>query len=271
MVIGTTRRPGQVSIITGTEPGPASSARNSVWPGWRKPASIRTCFWIGLVTSAEAAPDETSRTPCSIAAMTAAALTASGRPGTTGPASGIGRTGRAEFHAASASRTSAIGLIGTDRRSNRASAPNRAGSSSRAKQGTPAARRDQAANASSPPIPAGSPMVRTRGGMIGASDAQIDEGDLAQIAQIAAGEVFQARAGDVVGDPVALLFGVAALARANHEHADAVAHRDRIGRHRDFGRENGRTDLGRQVAHLDVADRTGQVGRDVAADLRQFA
>jgi hypothetical protein len=37
MVTGTTRRPGQTSIIAGVAP-PASSARNSVWPACRKPA-----------------------------------------------------------------------------------------------------------------------------------------------------------------------------------------------------------------------------------------
>ena len=43
-VIGTTRSSAQASIMMGTVPGPASSPRNSVCPGWAKPASIRTDF-----------------------------------------------------------------------------------------------------------------------------------------------------------------------------------------------------------------------------------
>ena len=39
IVTGTTRKPPPTSIITGVEPGPARSARYSVWPGWRKPES----------------------------------------------------------------------------------------------------------------------------------------------------------------------------------------------------------------------------------------
>ncbi len=35
-VIGTTRRSGLASIITGRG-APVSAARNSVWPGWAKP------------------------------------------------------------------------------------------------------------------------------------------------------------------------------------------------------------------------------------------
>src|SRR5260221_81637 len=49
-VTGTTRKPGQASIMIVR--APASSARHSVWPGWRKPASSKIDFWIRLVMTA---------------------------------------------------------------------------------------------------------------------------------------------------------------------------------------------------------------------------
>ena len=64
MVTGTTASAGDHSIITGCgawPPSAASSARNSVWPGWRKPARYSTLLAIGLVTTAPARPRLTCR------------------------------------------------------------------------------------------------------------------------------------------------------------------------------------------------------------------
>ncbi len=83
MVTGTTRSWGQASIIATSTP-PASSARNSVWPGWRKPASCSVFFWIGLVTTPAIVPAWANRTARSMASMVAAALATSGRPGVDG-------------------------------------------------------------------------------------------------------------------------------------------------------------------------------------------
>ncbi len=66
MVTGTTASAGDHSIITGCGAGPpsaASSARNSVWPGWRKPARYSTLFGdrIGDDSAGSPAPDMVDR------------------------------------------------------------------------------------------------------------------------------------------------------------------------------------------------------------------
>ncbi len=165
-VTGTTRSSAQASIMATAAP-PASSARNSVWPGWRNPAAWSVSFWIGLVTSAAARPAPTSVAPVRIAAITAGALAGSGRPAATGRGNAIGRTGSAWGNAGAASSGAAMGRSGTGQPSAAASRSSRAGSSSAKKGGSACARRcRQASRVSSPPIPAGSPMVSASGAVI---------------------------------------------------------------------------------------------------------
>ncbi len=106
MVTGTTASVGDQSIITGcgTRPSrPASSARNSVWPGCLKPARYNTLLAMGLVTTALARPDMTSPTAWRIEASTASALEPSGRPGAAVAGFPVATTGKALAKAAPAS------------------------------------------------------------------------------------------------------------------------------------------------------------------------
>src|SRR5579872_2869195 len=84
IVYGTTRSGGSISdeasIITACF-APVKAARNSVCPGNPNPASVRTDFWIGPVTRPAASPPTQRATQYSIAAVTAPAWRADGRPG----------------------------------------------------------------------------------------------------------------------------------------------------------------------------------------------
>jgi hypothetical protein len=106
MVTGTTASAGDHSIITGCgarPPSAASSARNSVWPGWRKPARYSTLLAIGLVTTAPALPRLTWSTAWRMEASAAVALVSSGCPGRAVAISPVATTGKAFANAAPAS------------------------------------------------------------------------------------------------------------------------------------------------------------------------
>ena len=106
MVTGTTASAGDHSIITGCGARPplaASSARNSVWPGWRKPARYSTLLAIGLVTTAPALPRLTWSTAWRMEASAAVALVSSGCPGRAVAISPVATTGNAFANAAPAS------------------------------------------------------------------------------------------------------------------------------------------------------------------------
>ena len=87
IVTGTTASACDHSIITGCGARcagscvAANSARNSVWPGWAKPAWYSTLLAIGLVTTALARPACTSSTAWRIDAIAAAGAVAVGLPG----------------------------------------------------------------------------------------------------------------------------------------------------------------------------------------------
>ena len=97
IVTGTTASISLQIIITGrggVRPGGTeSAARNSVWPGWAKPARVSTNLAIGLVTTAPARPALTKPTAAVIDSMVAPALTESG-------IAGLGRHGRRRSAAA---------------------------------------------------------------------------------------------------------------------------------------------------------------------------
>ena len=106
MVTGTTASAGDHSIITGCGARPplaASSARNSVWPGWRNPARYSTLLAIGLVTTAPALPRLTWSTAWRMEASAAVALVSSGCPGRAVAISPVATTGKAFANAAPAS------------------------------------------------------------------------------------------------------------------------------------------------------------------------
>ncbi|MEI9991556.1 MAG: hypothetical protein WDM86_16115 [Rhizomicrobium sp.] len=80
IVSGTTRSSSLASIIT-ARGAPVSAWRNSVCPGWGKPAAANTALLIGAVTMAAASPAIASATAVSMASTIAAAFAASGWPG----------------------------------------------------------------------------------------------------------------------------------------------------------------------------------------------
>src|SRR6185437_2965654 len=135
MVSGTTRSFSLASIITARR-APVSAARNSVWPGWGKPAWFSTALLIGAVTRAAAQPLTQALTARSMAPVTASALSASILPGMAFTRAWVGMT---------CSRWDA----------------NSAGSPT-SRSGRPPMRPpkcSKAARATSGPMPAGSPMV----------------------------------------------------------------------------------------------------------------
>src|SRR3954471_6057628 len=153
-VSGTTFKTSLASIIT-ARLAPVRLWRNSVWPGWGKPASIKTALWTGAVTIAAASPARQALAAISIASITAAALTGSSAPGWTVARVGI----RASWTAPKtpASPTSFKGWL-----------PMRPSSAA------------NAASATSGPMPAGSPIVINIGEL-----ANLDIGVAFEVAQIA--------------------------------------------------------------------------------------
>ena len=126
---------------------------------------------------AAAAPLRTRAIARSMLSMTAAAEFASGRPvpaptaAPTGAPTGArsGSTGRPSPNAAAASSAQAMGITGAAQPGRSASARNRSGESMEKKAGAvrpapPARPARQALSAISPPMPAGSPMVRASAG-----------------------------------------------------------------------------------------------------------
>ena len=163
MVTGTTRNSGQASIMATSTP-PASSARYSVWPGWRKPASCRVFFWMGLVTMPATSPASASLAARSMASRVAGALTGSGWPA---------RTGAPQPHRQHRQRR-LEGLAGLGRpvdlahRNIRGQACRRGRPAGRRRRGRRTADRRVGASTSalrlsSPPMPAGSPIVTASG------------------------------------------------------------------------------------------------------------
>src|SRR3546814_2989160 len=105
-------------------------------------------------------------------------------PGRAGAASGTGSTGRAVAKLEAVSAGLAICRSGTCQPKRAAIASSRAGSSSRKNGGRCSrSRRSQACRAISPPMPAGSPMVRASGAGATGS-AEFDGGIAAQVLQI---------------------------------------------------------------------------------------
>ena len=155
IVTGTTRSRSQASIMTGVPP--VSSPRNSVWPGWRKPAAYSTALLIGLVTTAPASPACTRRTARSMLSITAGALAGSGWPGRAMAGRSTASTGRAAPNTSATWSGRWITAIGTS------SAPTQNGSAKMAKAGPLPASARQALAVISPPMPAGSPMVSSSG------------------------------------------------------------------------------------------------------------
>ena len=102
IVTGITRSIGAASIITSRPAAPVSTARNSVWPGWGKPARVRTALLIGLVTTASTSPERASDTARSMLAMMPGALALFGAPAVTGACKATGSTGIAPANTACA-------------------------------------------------------------------------------------------------------------------------------------------------------------------------
>ncbi len=163
-VTGTTRSSGLASIMIGRLAAPVSSARNSVWPGWAKPASYSAALLMGLVTTPLTSPRIAKAAACRMDAMMAGALAGSLRPATAGTARRTGSTGRASANTEAACAALATSRTGTDRPSEAASAVSRSGSSSATNAAPPAWRASQVASRISPPMPAGSPIVTAKGG-----------------------------------------------------------------------------------------------------------
>ena len=162
MVTGTTRSSGQASIMATSAP-PASSARNSVWPGCLKPASCSVFFWMGLVTMPAISPAWASR-----GALDRLDRRRRRWPDRAGPALAGAGASRAAPAAPSRRRrrlrpACAILRTGTSRPSLPASAARRAGSSSAKNGRALSPRASHALRLSSPPTPAGSPIVTASG------------------------------------------------------------------------------------------------------------
>jgi hypothetical protein len=165
-VSGTVRKDPADSIITGSAAWPASRAiwaRKSVWPWWAKPVRYSASLWIGLVTIPATRPSSASAAAASMAPTTAGAAAGSSLPGKPCPSNGASSTGSAVPKAATASSVAAMTARGT-------SIPNRLARRARqsalpttTKASPPGARRCQAINAISGPMPAGSPRVSASG------------------------------------------------------------------------------------------------------------
>ncbi len=162
-VTGTTRSSGLASIMTGGLVAWVSSARNSVWPGWAKPASYSAALLMGLVTMPPTSPRRARAAARRMEARMAGALAGSMRPGTGGAARRTGRTGRASANTAGA----CAGVRHFADRHRQAEPGGQGRQAVRVVQGhedrSRVRRASQAARRISPPMPAGSPMVTARG------------------------------------------------------------------------------------------------------------
>src|SRR5262249_55450426 len=204
----------------------------------------------GLVTTASAVPEPTSRTARRIASTAAAALDRSGRPGSAVTVTPMSTTGKARPNAARAAPGSitAIETSGAMRSARRCI---KAGSARRENGArSNSARRRQAARVMSGPMPAGSPSVSARGiELPGREFSGLDQSFATQPLQIRLRLLFEALGVQrVAGLTLAGRIGPRVLLAADRDHFHAMPG--------DFRRG--------QLADRDPVENLALLGRDFA-------
>ncbi len=115
------------------------------------------------MTTADVNPARVAVTAVSIDAMVADAFRISGNPACEITGSAMGETGSASLNTSAASEIDEISRIGISRSNLAASVDKRDGASNATKTGPVSRSASQAFNETSPPIPAGSPIVSAIG------------------------------------------------------------------------------------------------------------